>query len=86
MKKLEQFLLARAMEHDSPTLLFNWRGSIGWLARWSGRSPIVLARMIGAARKAASDLTSHLLAPVPTDELRADLERMLLVDAGLGMI
>lgn len=47
-------------------------------------APIVLAKTIGSARKAAGDLTSHLPAPVLTGQLRAYLERMLLVDASLG--
>jgi hypothetical protein len=85
MKELEQFLLDRAMEHDSPTLLFNLAREYLLAAKVVRPGPIVLAKMIGSARKAAGDLTSQLLAPVLTGQLRADLERMLLVDAGLGM-
>ncbi|MET8335949.1 Tn3 family transposase [Streptosporangium canum] len=85
LKELEQFLLDRAMEHDSPTLLFNLAREYLLAAKVIRPGPIVLARMIGSARKAAGDLTSQLLAPVLTAELLADLERMLLVDVGLGM-
>lgn len=85
MKELEQFLLDRAMEHDSPTLLFNLAREYLLAAKVIRPGPIVLAKMIGSARKAAGGLTSQLLAPVLTGRLRADLERMLLVDAGLGM-
>jgi hypothetical protein len=85
MKELEQFLLDRAMEHDSPTLLFNLAREYLLAAKVIRPGPIVLAKMIGAARKAAGDLTSQLLAPVLTGQLRSDLERMLLVDAGLEM-
>lgn len=85
MKELEQFLLDRAMEHDSPTLLFNLAREYLLAAKVIRPGPIVLAKMIGSARKAAGDLASQLLAPVLTGQLRADLERMLLVDAGLGM-
>nr|WP_165977471.1 Tn3 family transposase [Nonomuraea diastatica] len=46
---------------------------------------LILAKMVGTARKAASDLTSQLVGHLLTAEVRADLERMLLVDAGLGM-
>jgi hypothetical protein len=35
--------------------------------------------------RGASELTSQLVAHLLTDEMRADLERMLVVDAGLGM-
>jgi len=85
MKELEQFLLDRAMEYDSPTLLFNLAREYLLAAKVIRPGPIVLGKMIGSARKAAGDLTLQLLAPVLTGQLRADLERMLLVDAGLGM-
>nr|WP_218002644.1 DUF4158 domain-containing protein [Nocardia brevicatena] len=85
MKELEQFLLDRAMEHDSPTLLFDLAREHLLAAKVIRPGPIVLAKTIGSARKGAGDLTSHLLAPMLTGQLRADLERMLLVEAGLGM-
>ncbi|GAB3976851.1 hypothetical protein GCM10029978_064900 [Actinoallomurus acanthiterrae] len=84
-KELEQFLLDRALEHDSPTLLFNLAREYLLAAKVIRPGPIVLAKMIGSARKAADDLTSQLLAPVLTGQLRADLERMLLVDVGLRL-
>ncbi|WP_433413135.1 DUF4158 domain-containing protein [Microtetraspora malaysiensis] len=85
MKELEQFLLDRAMEHDSPTLLFNLAREYLMAARVIRPGALVLAKMVGTARKAASDLTSQLVGHLLTEEVRADLERMLAVDAGLGM-
>ncbi|MGI5291405.1 DUF4158 domain-containing protein [Nonomuraea polychroma] len=85
MKELEQFLLDRAMEHDSPTLLFNLAREYLMAAKVIRPGALILAKMVGTARKAASDLTSQLVGHLLTAELRADLERMLLVDAGLGM-
>ncbi|MCP2351849.1 DUF4158 domain-containing protein [Nonomuraea roseoviolacea] len=85
MKELEQFLLDRAMEHDSPTLLFNLAREYLMAAKVIRPGALILAKMVGTARKAASDLTSQLVGHLLTAELRADLERMLAVDAGLGM-
>ncbi|MFF3671179.1 DUF4158 domain-containing protein [Microtetraspora malaysiensis] len=85
MKELEQFLLDRAMEHDSPTLLFNLAREYLMAAKVIRPGALVLAKMVGTARKAASDLTSQLVGHLLTEEVRADLERMLAVDAGLGM-
>src|SRR5262249_3182842 len=85
MKELEQFLIDRAMEHDSPTLLFNLAREYLVSAKVIRPGAVILAKMVGTARKGASDLTSQLVAHLLTDEVRADLERMLQVDAGLGM-
>ncbi len=51
MKELEQFLLDRAMEHDSPTLLFNLAREYLASAKVIRPGAIVLAKMIGTARK-----------------------------------
>jgi TnpA family transposase len=85
MKELEQFLLDRAMEHDSPTLLFSLAREYLVSAKVIRPGAIVLAKMIGTARKGAGDLTAQLVGHLLTSEVRADLDRMLLVDAGLGM-
>jgi TnpA family transposase len=85
MKELEQFLLDRAMEHDSPTLLFSLAREYLVSAKVIRPGAIVLAKMIGTARKSAGDLTAQLVGHLLTGEVRADLDRMLLVDAGLGM-
>ena len=85
MKELGQFLLDRAMEHDSPTLLFNVASEYLASAKVIRPGAIVLAKMIGTARKGAGDLTAQLVGHLLTGEVRADLDRMLLVDARLGM-
>ena len=85
MKELEQFLLDRAMEHDSPTLLFSLAREYLASAKVIRPGAIVLAKMIGTARKGAGDLTAQLVGHLLTGEVRADLDRMLRVDAGLGM-
>ncbi|MFG1687698.1 DUF4158 domain-containing protein [Nonomuraea sp. NPDC049269] len=85
MTELEQFLLDRAMEHDSPTLLFNLAREYLRAAKVIRPGALILAKMVGTARKAASDLTSQRVGHLLTAEVRSDLERMLAVDEGLGM-
>lgn len=85
MKELEQFLPDRTMEHDWPTLLFNLAREYLMAAKVIRSGVLILAKMVGTARKAAADLTSQLVGHLLTAEVRADLERMLVVNAGLGM-
>ena len=61
MKELEQFLLDRAMEHDSPTLLFSLAREYLVSAKVIRPGAIMLAKMVGTARKAAGDLTAQLV-------------------------
>ncbi|KAB8194591.1 DUF4158 domain-containing protein [Nonomuraea phyllanthi] len=85
MKELEQFLLDRAMEHDSPTLLFDLAREYLMAAKVIRPGVFILAKMVGMGRKGASDLTSQLVGHLLAAEVCADLERMPVVDAGLGM-
>lgn len=85
LKELTQFLLDRAMEHDSPTLLFNLARKYLMSAHVVRPGPTVLAKMVGEARTGATALTTELLGHLLTEEARADLERLLGVDMGLGM-
>ena len=50
MKELEQFLLDRAMEHDSPTLLFNLAAEYLISAKVIRPGVVTLMEMVGAAR------------------------------------
>ena len=47
MKELEQFLLDRAMEHDSPTLLFNLAREYLMSAKVIRPGAVTLAKMVG---------------------------------------
>ncbi|MDR8415223.1 DUF4158 domain-containing protein [Nonomuraea sp. 3-1Str] len=85
MKELEQFLTDRAMEHDSPTLLFNLAREYLMSAKVIRPGAITLAKMVGAAREAAGELTSHKVAHLLTMQVRSDLDLLLKVDAGLGL-
>jgi Domain of unknown function (DUF4158) len=85
MKELEQFLLDRAMEHDSPTLPFNLAREYLMSAKVVRPGAITLAKMVGSARDAASELTSQKVGHLLTLQVRQDLDLLLRYDAGLGM-
>ncbi|WP_420865759.1 DUF4158 domain-containing protein [Actinomadura welshii] len=54
LKELEQFLLDRAMEHDSPSLLFHLAAEYLIGARVIRPGVVTLMEMVGTARNAAS--------------------------------
>ena len=85
MKELAQFLLDRAMEHDSPTLLFNLAREYLMAVKVVRPSAVTLARMVGAAREDATRLTSQKVAHLLTLQFRHDLDLLLMYDVGLGM-
>ena len=83
-KQLEEFLLARAMEHDSPRLLFRlaceYLGSVRVIRPGVVR---VLERVATARDRARSETWArieHLLAP----RRRVELDELLVVDPRLG--
>jgi hypothetical protein len=59
------------MEHDSPTLSFNLARDSPMPAKAIGPGALILAKMIGTARKDAGDLASDKVAHLPTDQVRA---------------
>ena len=83
-KELRQFLLDRAMEHDSPALLFSLAAGYLISAKVIRPGLVTLAEMIGWARAAAASLTYQKIAHLLTPVLTSDLDRLLRVDAGLG--
>lgn len=85
MKELGQFLLDRAMEHDSPMLLFNLAAEFLMSVKTIRPGVSVLERMIASARTGAAALTSELVGHLLTGQRRSDLDRLLANDAGLGM-
>lgn len=85
MKALEDFLVNRALEHDSPSLLVR-------LACEHLRSERVvrpgverLQRWVASARERAQVATAARLAPLLNTQRQAELDRLLSVDAALGM-
>ena len=85
MKELEQFLLDRAMEHDSPTLLFNLAREYLMSAKVIRPGAVTLAKMVGTARAGAAELTSQKVAHLLTLQVRQDLDLLRAYDVGLGM-
>src|SRR5260370_3284242 len=85
MKELEQFVLDGAMEHDSPTLLFNLAAEYLISAKVIRPGVVTLMEMVGAARAGAGELTFEQVAHLLTGQVRSDLDRLLQFDAGLGM-
>jgi hypothetical protein len=84
-KDLEQFLLDRAMEHDSPTLLFSLAPEYLMSAKTIRPGVSVLARMVNSARTGATALTSEKVGHLLTGQRCSDLDRLLVDDVGLGM-
>jgi Domain of unknown function (DUF4158) len=85
MKDLEQFLLDRAMEHDSPGLLFTVAAEYLISAKTIRLGVVILAKMVASARADARALTWELVEHLLTGLVSEDLDRLLRVDAGLGM-
>jgi hypothetical protein len=85
MKELAQFLPDRAMEHDSPALLFNLAAGYLISAKVIRPGVVTLMEVAGAARAGAGELTFELVAHLLTGQVRSDLDRLLQFDAGLGM-
>jgi len=80
MKELEQFLLDRAMEHDSPTLLFNLAAEYLISAKVIRPGVVTLMEMVGVARAGAGELTFAQVAHLLTGQVRSDLDRLLRHD------
>ncbi len=85
VKALEDFLVNRALEHDSPSLLVR-------LACEHLRSERVvrpgverLQCWVASARERAQVATAARLAPLLNAQRQAELDRLLSVDAALGM-
>jgi len=85
IKELDEFLLARAMEHDSPTLLFRLACEYLISAQMIRPGPEIVIRRVAHARAAAGretyDRMSHLLTPARC----AALDELLAVDPTIGM-
>jgi len=85
MKDLEQFLLDRAMEHDSPALLFSLAAEYLISAKTIRPGVVIVAKMVASARTGARALTWEKVAHLLTGQLRDDLDRLLMADAGLAV-
>ena len=83
-KELDEFLLARAMEHDSPTLLFRLGCEYLVSSRVIRPGPVIMVKRVAHAREQARQETFDRLAHEFTDELRTALDALLVADAEIG--
>ncbi len=84
LKELDEFLLARSMEHDSPTLLFQLACEYLVSARVIRPGPETLVRRVAHAREQAQSETYDRLAHEFTLERCAGLDALLDIDLSLG--
>ena len=85
LRELEQFLQDRAMEHDTPSLLFHQAAEFLVGAHVTRPGVVTLMEMVATARTGAGALTSQKVGHLLTGQMRGDLDRLLAHDAGLGM-
>ena len=85
VKELDEFLLARAMEHDAPSLLFRLACEHLITTRVVRPGPVKLLERVAAARARAERETYDRVAHLLTAARRAELDGLLVVDPGIGM-
>ncbi|MFI6309049.1 Tn3 family transposase [Nocardia fusca] len=85
LKELDEFLLARAMEHDSPALLFRLGCEYLISARVIRPGPVSMVERIAHAREQAQRETYDRLAHEFTPARCAELDALLVTDASLGV-
>ncbi len=85
LKELDEFLLARAMEHDSPTLLFRLACEYLISARVIRPGPVTVVKRVAHAREKARQETFDRLAHEFTGKRRAGLDGLLAVDPAIGV-
>ena len=84
-KELDEFLLARAMEHDSPSLLFGLACEHLRTERVVRPGPVNLLERVAAARHRAERETHDRVAHLLTPARRGELDGLLRVNPDLGM-
>jgi hypothetical protein len=84
-KELEEFLLARAMEHDSPSLLFRLACEHLRTSQVVRPGVVRLIERVAAARTRVERETYDRLAHLLTEQRRAELDSLLVMDAEIGM-
>jgi hypothetical protein len=85
LKELDQFLLARALEHDSPLLLFRLACEYLISARVIRPGPVMVVERVAHAREHARQETFDRLADQFTESRCAQLDGLLVTDPAVGM-
>jgi len=83
--ELEEFLLARAMEHDSPSLLFQLACEHLRTSQVVRPDVVRLIERVAAARTRAERETYDRLAHLLTEQRRAELDSLLVTNDEIGM-
>jgi hypothetical protein len=83
LKELDGFLLARAMEHDSPTLLFRLACEYLISARVIPPGPVTVVERVAHAREQAQRETCDRLAQEFTPQRCAELDALLATDVSI---
>lgn len=84
LKELDEFLLARAMEHDAPTLLFRLACEYLISAKVIRPGPVTVVKRVAHAREVAQQETFDRLAHEFTGERRVGLDGLLVTDPEIG--
>ncbi len=84
-KEFDEFLLARAMEHDSPTLLFRLACEYLISVQVIRPGPVIVLERVAHARAEAQRETFDRLAHEFTQQRCAGLDGLLVVDPAIGM-
>src|SRR5271166_2007672 len=85
VKELDEFLLARAMEHDLPSLLFRLACEHLRASQVVRPGVVTLSERVAAARAKAERETYDRLAHLLTDTRCSELDGLLVTDAEIGM-
>ncbi len=85
LQELDEFLLARALEHDSPTLLFRLACEYLISARVIRPGPVTVVERVAHVRAEAQRETFDRLAHEFTEARCAALDGLLVVDPEIGM-
>jgi len=84
LKELDEFLLARAMEHDSPSLLFRLACEHLATSRVVRPGVVSLLERVTAARTRAGRETYQRVRHLLTPKLMTELDGLLVVDPLIG--
>ncbi|GGM84379.1 hypothetical protein GCM10012275_63800 [Longimycelium tulufanense] len=85
LKELDEFLLARALEHDSPTLLFRLACEYLISAKVIRPGPVTVVERVAHARAEAQRETYDRLVHEFTEQRCAGLDSLLVVDPEIRM-
>lgn len=83
-KAIDEFLFARALEHDSPRLLFNAACEFLRASRIMRPGVLRLLEHVATARERADDETWDRLSSILSTEQRQVLDELLVIDASAG--